>query len=286
MTTSASGTIFTLRTPAYIKTCSLTGSWDKYSRSYQMSIEQRGGAGWWTLSLKFGSTIPPGRYWYYYILDGYFESHDPNNRSIHESSRNISLNIFDHAIPSPVSSTSSTSSSPRSISSRFPSPTSSTSSKLSGGVYGSHRNGSHSRNPTYPSNARRTPSPRRQHAELSHIVHPKPLNPMDKHKLTLGMDSYYSSRPHSMITTAATTSSHSPSSSRSNSSTGSWCSSCDGYGSSPTTPGCTCASPEFDEYNDSSSDMVDDDVEVIYVNRRLSYLGDPYKHNIDDDLAY
>lgn len=232
--------------------------------------------------MKFGS-MPAGRYWYYFILDGYFESHDPNKLSIHEPTRNITLNVLDYAIPSPVSSASS---SPRSTSSRFPSPTSSTSSKRSGGVYGSSPNGTYSRRPIYPNNTRRTPSPRRQHAELSHLVHPKPQNPMGKHKLTLDTGSYYSSRPHSMITTAATTSGHSPASSRSSSSTGSWCSSCDGYGSSPTTPGCTCGSPEFDEYDDSSSDIEDDGVEAIYVeDRRVSYHGDSYKHDVDDDLA-
>lgn len=284
MSTSASGTTFTLRTPAHIKSCHLTGSWDKYSKRYQMSVDNRAGAGWWTVTLKFGSSMPAGRYWYYYILDGYFETHDPNKQSIRESSRDITLNVYDHAIPSPASSTSS---SPRSTSSRFPSPTSSTSSKRSGGIYGSSPNGTYSRHPVYPCNSRRTPSPRRQHAELSHLVHPMPQNPMGKHKLTLNTDSLYSSRPHSMITTAATTSGHSPGSSRSGSSIGSWCSSCDGYGSSPTTPGCTCASPEFDEYDDSCSDIEDDGAEVIYVSdRRVSYHGDSYKHDVDDDLAY
>lgn len=285
MSTTAYGTTFRLRTPGHIKSCHITGSWDKYSKRYQMSPDQSAGVGWWTLTLKFGSSMPAGRYWYYYILDGYFESHDPNKPTIHEPTRNITLNILDHAIPSPVSSASS---SPRSTSSRFPSPTSSTSSKRSGGVYGSSPNGTYSRHPVYPSNSRRTPSPRRQHAELSHLVHPKPQNPMGKHKLTLETNSYYSSRPHSMITTAATTSGNSsPHSSRSNSSMGSWCSSCDGDGSSPTTPGCTCASPGFDEYDDSCSDIEDDGVEVVYVaDRRVSYHGGGRHKYVDDDLAY
>jgi hypothetical protein len=290
MSTSAAGTTcFKLRTPAHIKSCHITGSWDKYTKRYQMSADTTAGAGWWTLTLRFGSSIPAGRYWYYYILDGYFESHDPNKPSVLESKRNITLNILDHAVPSPSSSASS---SPRSVSSRFPSPTSSTSShssKRSGGVYGSSPNGTISRQSSgYPSNTRRTPSPRRQQAELSHLVHPKPRNPMGQHKLTLDTHSYYSGRPHSMITTAATTAGDSsPGSSRSGSSIGSWCSSCDGNGYSPSTPNCTCASPEFDEY-DSCSDIEDDGIEVVYVDerRKSHHPGYPSKRYADDELAY
>lgn len=289
-TSSASGnTTFRLRTPPHIKSCHITGSWDKYSKRFQMSADKRAGAGWWTLTLKFGSSMPSARYWYYYILDGYFQSHDPNKPNILAADGKQTLNILDHNPPSPPSSASS---SPRSASSRFPSPTSSTSSKRSGGVYASSPNGTISRDGYnhQPPLTRRTPSPRRQHAELSHLVHPKPRNPMGQHKLTLDTHSYYPGRPHSMITTAATTSGDSsPGSSRSNSSIGSWCSSCDGDGSSPTTPGCTCASPEFGAY-DSCSDIEDDGVEVVYVSeRRSSYHPSTTKsryNNDQEELAY
>jgi 1,4-alpha-glucan branching enzyme len=65
MSTSAAGTTFTLRTPAHIKSCHLTGSWDNYSKRYQMSADKGAGPGWWTLTIKFGSSMPPARYWYY-----------------------------------------------------------------------------------------------------------------------------------------------------------------------------------------------------------------------------
>lgn len=267
MAASPAGTTFRLRTPPHIKSCHITGSWDKYAKRYQMSPDQN--AGWWTLTLKFGSTMPAARYWYYYILDGYFESYDPNKPSILSPTGKQTLNILDH-VPSPPSSASS---SPRSSSSRFPSPTSSTSSKRSGKYYDSSppRKRSGDRERVY-----RAPSPRHQHAELSHLVHPKPRNPLEMHKLTLeSYSTYYNhTRPQSMLTTAATTSGDSPNSSRSSSSfgsLGSWCSSCDGNsrGQSPTTPGCTCGSPEFGEY-DSCSDIEDDGVEVVYIDPRRS----------------
>jgi hypothetical protein len=68
MSTTASGTTFTLRTPAHIKSCHLTGTWDKYTKRYQMNADKSAGPGWWTLTLKFGSSLPPQRYWYYVRL--------------------------------------------------------------------------------------------------------------------------------------------------------------------------------------------------------------------------
>jgi len=68
MSTTASGTVFTLRTPAHIKSCHLTGTWDKYTKRYQMNADKSAGPGWWTLTLKFGSSLPPQRYWYYVCL--------------------------------------------------------------------------------------------------------------------------------------------------------------------------------------------------------------------------
>ncbi|TGZ76583.1 hypothetical protein EX30DRAFT_344753 [Ascodesmis nigricans] len=259
MSVSPTGTTFRLRTPAHIKTCHMTGSWDNYKRRYELKPDSGAGAGWWTLTLKFGSSMPPARYWYYYILDGYFESHDPNKPTCKESTRNITLNIldyYDESRPSSAATTISISSSSSSSPSRYTSsPTSSIDSpisKRSGGVYSpsaiSHSRSSsssthHRHSAYYPdANSRRTPSPRRRNADLPHLVHPKPRNPMGAHKLTL--DTAVGGRRgyrDSTITTAATIYGSSPSSAGS---TLSSCSACSGStassGGSPTTPLCTC----------------------------------------------
>jgi hypothetical protein len=287
MSTTASGTTFTLRTPAHIKSCHLTGTWDKYTKRYQMNADKSAGPGWWTLTLKFGSSLPPQRYWYYYILDGYFESHDPNKPTTIEPTRKITLNILDHNISqsvSPMSTPSSTHSSRfgSPSSSTGTSPTSSTYSKRSGGVYSTPESPYYytKPHPTLPTGTRRTPSPRRQHAELHHIVHPKPRNPMAAHKLTL--DTNY--RPHSMITTAATTAGDSPSSSRSSSSTGSFCSECSGSTcSSPTTPMCMCEHSDDRRHWCASPDE-DYPEEVVHMDRRRYTMFEEYEK--DDDLSY
>jgi hypothetical protein len=238
MSTSAAGTTFTLRTPAHIKSCHVTGSWDNYGKRYQMTPDKAAGAGYWTLTLKFGATMAPSRYFYYFILDGYFESHDPNMQTIVEPSRKLTLNILDYGIPSSPASTASSSrssrrSSPSSSASSASSPTSSVrSSKRSGGVYDLPSPLDQSSEDYYYPTSGRTPSPHRQQSELSHLVHPKPRNPMAAHKLTLDTN-YYAGRPVSVMTHAATTAGvESPSSSRSGSSCGSYSS----RGSSPITP--------------------------------------------------
>lgn len=237
MSTSAAGTTFTLRTPAHIKSCHVTGSWDNYGKRYQMTPDKAAGAGYWTLTLKFGATMAPSRYFYYFILDGYFESHDPNMQTIVEPSRKLTLNILDYGIPSSPASTVSSSRSSRrsspSSASSVSSPTSSVrSSKRSGGVYDLPSPLDQSSEDYYYPTSGRTPSPHRQQSELSHLVHPKPRNPMAAHKLTLDTN-YYAGRPVSVMTHAATTAGvESPSSSRSGSSCGSYSS----RGSSPITP--------------------------------------------------
>jgi hypothetical protein len=62
MSTSAAGTTFTLRTPAHIKSCHVTGSWDNYGKRYQMTADPAH-PGWWSLTVKFN--MAPSRYWYY-----------------------------------------------------------------------------------------------------------------------------------------------------------------------------------------------------------------------------
>lgn len=287
MSTSAAGTTFTLRTPSHIKSCHVTGSWDKYGKRYQMNVDTAAGPGYWTLTLKFGASMTPARYFYYFILDGYFESHNPNEQSCVEPTRNLTLNIMDYGMPSSPASTTSSRSSRRS------SPTSSTSSrspassvrssKRSGGVYDlpsplEDQPYYHSKaHPSIPTGSRRTPSPRRQHRELSHLVHPKPRNPMAAHKLTL--DTHYRT---SVISNAATTS---PVSSRSSSSCSG--SSFSSGGSSPVTPLCQCDEFEVDtrghyceEYGEYYSD---EEEEYEY---RYARAPAPKDSKLDSDLAY
>ncbi|KAI5780961.1 hypothetical protein EDC01DRAFT_261556 [Geopyxis carbonaria] len=340
MSITPAGITFNLRTPDHIQKCHLTGSWDKYNKRYSMRQEK---PGWWAITINFGSSMPPARYWYYYILDGYFESHDPNKPTCQEPQRKITLNILDYA-SSRGSSPSSAASSSASGISRFPSPTSthattpsSASSKRSGGIYSKHsRSGSNSssgsshRHSTYVSSSRRersppyyhdkaqpavpgerrNPSPRRLNMELAHIVHPKPRNPLNNHKLTLDTAG---ARPYSMMTTAATTAGDSPvsaGSSRSNTSMesgGSYCSTCSGStwsnSPSPTTPMCTCSAHglehrrecqyDSDEscFSGSGDEYSDDDYEneeVYRVSRGVAAeRRKTYHHpSAQDDLAY
>jgi hypothetical protein len=95
MSSSTSNT-FSLLVPPHIQTVQLLGSWDNYARRYDMAQSQSF-PGTWRLNIKFPETGSSGskRYWYYYILDGYFESHDPNMPTTKEPTRGITLNILD-----------------------------------------------------------------------------------------------------------------------------------------------------------------------------------------------
>lgn len=65
MSCSPAGTTFTLRTPAHIKSCHMTGSWDNYGKRYEMTVDSAAGPGFWTLTTKFGSSMPSGRHFFY-----------------------------------------------------------------------------------------------------------------------------------------------------------------------------------------------------------------------------
>lgn len=99
---SSTSNIFTLFGPSHIQTVQLLGSWDNYSHRYNMAPSQSN-PGTWELKLKFPETGSSSlkRYWYYYILDGYFESHDPNKSTIQEPTRGITMNILDLVRRSP-----------------------------------------------------------------------------------------------------------------------------------------------------------------------------------------
>jgi hypothetical protein len=105
---SSTGNTFTLLVPPHIQSVQLLGSWDNYARRYDMAPSQSC-PGTWRLNIKFPVTGSSGskRYWYYYILDGYFESHDPNMPTTTEPTRGITMNILD-LVRSGASSPSST----------------------------------------------------------------------------------------------------------------------------------------------------------------------------------
>lgn len=221
-----------------------------------------------------------------YVLDGYFESHDPNKPTCKEPTRGITLNILDCGPSSREQSPTSSTSSRSSHSSRFASPTSSA---------GTSPSSTHSSR----SFRRRTPSPP-PHRPASHIIQPIPRNPLARHGLTLDTNC----RPVSMMTDATRGSPTSASSSRSNSSIGSACSSCSSGSTvfsedSPTTPICDCrftsehrrgaCEGSWDSEGSCSGDSCSEDedeyqAQKIRVSRRASYH--PSKAGHGGQLAY
>lgn len=200
------------------------GSWDNYStRNSMINL----GEGNWGMTLTF-SGDSSSRFWYYYILDGYFESHDPNEPTTIEPTRNITLNILD---PSAIYAYDSDTSGSCSPVDSFGGRSSSSNTSVSSSSDKDFRCAS-------PDSVYDGPK----------IYQPIPKNPMGNHKLTLdtNFDRY------SMITTAATISPSSPSSDEylSGRSSGgaspaqSICSSCTGTtfeeDSLPGTPICNC----------------------------------------------
>ncbi|KAL2864926.1 GTP-binding protein EsdC [Aspergillus lucknowensis] len=103
---------FNLRTSSNVKTVHLLGSWDNYSRQIPLSRDNSKSGSWvgkfrfQTSMLKLG-----GRYWYYYILDGYHVSHDPAADYTVEPTTGRKLNILD--VPGGKESSSSHTSSRR-----------------------------------------------------------------------------------------------------------------------------------------------------------------------------
>lgn len=110
---SSTSNTFSILVPPHIQSVHLLGSWDNYARRYEMTPSQSS-PGTWRLNIKFPETGSSGskRYWYYYILDGYFESHDPNMPTCQEPTRGITLNILDIVRSGASSPTSTRSPSP------------------------------------------------------------------------------------------------------------------------------------------------------------------------------
>ncbi|KAE8349213.1 hypothetical protein BDV28DRAFT_141655 [Aspergillus coremiiformis] len=87
---------FTLRTSSNVKTVHLLGSWDNYSRQIPLSRDE-GKSGSWVGKFRFQTSMLKlgGRYWYYYIMDGYHVSHDPAVEYTIEPTTGRKLNILD-----------------------------------------------------------------------------------------------------------------------------------------------------------------------------------------------
>lgn len=87
---------FSLRTSSSVKTVHLVGSWDNYSRQLPLSKDSSK-SGAWAGKFRFQSSVLQlgGRYWYYYIMDGYHVSHDPAVEYTVEPTTGRKLNVLD-----------------------------------------------------------------------------------------------------------------------------------------------------------------------------------------------
>jgi hypothetical protein len=89
---------FTLRTSANVKTVHLVGSWDGYKNQLPLSIARDAKPGSWKGTFRFQGSHAlklGSRYWYYYIVDGYYVSHDPAKDYTTESTTGRKLNVLD-----------------------------------------------------------------------------------------------------------------------------------------------------------------------------------------------
>ncbi|CRG91561.1 hypothetical protein PISL3812_08611 [Talaromyces islandicus] len=87
---------FSLRTSSSVKTVHLVGSWDNYSRQLPLSKDSHK-SGAWAGKFRFQTSVLQlgGRYWYYYIMDGYHVSHDPAVEYTVEPTTGRKLNVLD-----------------------------------------------------------------------------------------------------------------------------------------------------------------------------------------------
>lgn len=86
---------FSLRTSSNVKTVHLVGSWDNYQRQIPLSTDEKPGS--WLGKFRFQTSMLQlgGRYWYYYVMDGYHVSHDPAAEYTVERTTGRKLNILD-----------------------------------------------------------------------------------------------------------------------------------------------------------------------------------------------
>lgn len=160
---------FSLRVSSSIKQVHLLGSWDGYSEHIPLS-KDKSSSKTWSGTFRFpGDLVQPGqRYWYYYILDGYHITHNPQVESTIEPTTGRELNILNVSLSGTSSTSSSSSKSKSSKSSSSASPASKGSSRHSSSTSGKRH---------------------RQHASLTvdiakgcplpqdEIVSPRPISP-------------------------------------------------------------------------------------------------------------
>ncbi|KAJ2901485.1 putative gtp-binding protein [Zalerion maritima] len=104
---------FSIRTSSSVKTVHLLGSWDNYVGQLPLSKDKTASkSGSWKGTFRFQSTVlqPGQRYWYYYIIDGYHTTHNPNEEFTVEPTTSRSLNILNVGKSSKSKSSSSSSS--------------------------------------------------------------------------------------------------------------------------------------------------------------------------------
>lgn len=89
---------FNLRTSPNVRTVHLLGSWDTYKSQLPLSLVKDAKSGTWKGTFRFqgANTLKlGGRYWYYYIVDGYHVSHDPSKEFTTEKTTGRKLNVLD-----------------------------------------------------------------------------------------------------------------------------------------------------------------------------------------------
>jgi hypothetical protein len=87
---------FSLRVSSSIKQVHLLGSWDSYTEHIPLS-KDKSSSKTWSGTFRFPSDLvqPGQRYWYYYILDGYHITYNPQEDSTVEPTTGRELNILD-----------------------------------------------------------------------------------------------------------------------------------------------------------------------------------------------
>lgn len=164
---------FSLRVSSSIKQVHLLGSWDNYLEHIPLS-KDKSSSKTWSGTFRFpADLVQPGqRYWYYYVLDGYHLTHNPQEQSTVEPTTGRELNILD--VPASGSS-------PTSSSSKSKSKSSSSSSSSSSAPKGSSRHSSSTS--SGPSKRHRHRSgttvdiPKGRPLSQSQIVSPRPISP-------------------------------------------------------------------------------------------------------------
>ncbi|KAL1900414.1 hypothetical protein Cpir12675_000880 [Ceratocystis pirilliformis] len=170
---------FSIRVSSSVKSVHLAGSWDSYSGQLPLTRSSSSSSKSWkgTFNFKNFTLRPSGRYWYYYIIDGYHLSHNPSVENTIEPTTGRALNILD--VPKSSKSSPSKSPLPKSPSSKL---SSSKSLSKSSSRSSSRSSRGRSKKSSHSSRSSQTPSPDRgvpkgRPLSSSRICAPKPAAP-------------------------------------------------------------------------------------------------------------